>query len=250
MMTVQRTPQYVHQTLASFFASDPLVRQLPPLRLMVGSSDAAYLDDYHHHGQVQVLPMNETLWRTVRGCCVHHRLVHNYYRCLSMDIGAARGLCICEDDLRFRDGFLAMLLETIDELEAEHQRYILSAYSAYDLDRVAAFNRGRLYCSYGQPFYGTQCVYYPRTVLPELAEFFDRHGVQAYSEPADLLIGHFDQKHRMLYATRCSLVQHIGRRSSGVGWYHVSPSFQRSWPGNPCSSATVGQTPSVSGAKR
>lgn len=226
IMTVDRPPhQYVHRTLASLFASDPLVHRLPPVRLMVGTNDASYLDGYRHHRRLQVRPLSDAEWEQVRGWTVHRRLNHNFHRCLTTDLGDAAGVCVCEDDLKFRDGFVSALLAAVGEVGQSHARYVLAAYAAYDLDREPAFARGEHYCSYGHPFYGNQCVYYPRTVLAELAELVLEQGVRRYTEPADLLVKRLDERHQFLYATRRSLVQHIGEHSTGVGHHHTSPTF-------------------------
>ena len=62
IMTVNRDPQYVFQTIASLFASDPLVHQLGKLYLVVGSNNATYLDGLTHHKALNIVPMNDEEW--------------------------------------------------------------------------------------------------------------------------------------------------------------------------------------------
>ena len=42
-----------------------------------------------------------------RGWSTHRKFYVNYHRCLETTIGEAKGLLLCEDDVVFRDGFVA-----------------------------------------------------------------------------------------------------------------------------------------------
>ena len=174
--------------------------------------------------------MDDAEWAGISAWGVHRRLNYNFHRLLSIDLGSAPGLCICEDDLEFVPGFVSTLLATIDEIEQSLDKYILAVYSPYDLEDPA-YARGRLYCAYAAPFYANQCIYYPRSIIPEVAEFILANGVHTYTEPNDLLVKRIGEARRCLYATRRSLVQHIGSVSTGVGdGLHRSPSFARQGP--------------------
>lgn len=230
--TVARTPEYVHTTLASLFASDPLVHRLAGIHLVVDGVDASYLDAYRHHSVIRLHPLAEaeiasTSW------CPHRRFCHNYYRCLSLDLVGAKGICICEDDIVFRDGFVSKLLRTIGEMEDANgiAKYILSCYVPYCLQDEPGSAKCRCYASYNaSAFYGTQCVYYPRTVLAEVATSIFHDGVQVYKQPGDFIVRDYAKSIEALYGTIVSLTQHIGRVSTGIGYFHTAPTFNEPFP--------------------
>ena len=50
VVTVDREPPYVNQTVATLFAADPLAHALHRVHLIAGTSDARYLDHFRHYG--------------------------------------------------------------------------------------------------------------------------------------------------------------------------------------------------------
>jgi hypothetical protein len=226
IMTVSRSPQYIHQTLASLFASDPLVHELSPIHLFVGSDDASYLRIYHHHHQIKVIPMTESEAQPMKEWPIWRRACLNYFRCLSAPLDGKLGVVVLEDDVVVRDRFLERLFLSINELRAHKlESYCLALYASYDFENDASFYRGEYYCSYGYPFYATPGMYYPARVSKELGEFVKKHGVDSSEDPYDLLV-------KRLYGDRMysccrALIQHIGMQSTGLGGAGLTPSFDR-----------------------
>ena len=242
--TTDREPAYIHRTLASLFLSGPEAHGFTPVHLMVGSPDERYLGDYAHSDAVHVHPLGKEEWRTIRDWGPHRRCCHNYHRCLTLPLEGSRGLVVCEDDLIFQNGFYSRLLATVDEIEAKAGvavDYALAAYAAYDFRNNRDEPNGELFCPYGVAgFYGSQCVYYPRNVIPKLAELVLAEGVKRYSEPLDMLVKAAYREFRGFFACRTSLVQHIGERTTGLGGFHQNPTFdhlearkQSGWAGAP-----------------
>jgi len=227
IMTVDREPQYVHRTLASLFASDPLVHEVSSVHLVIDTSESAYLRDYRHHGKLLFHPLRDAEYERTADWSPHRRFCRNYVRCLSLPVPDGGGLCVCEDDVVFRDLFVQRLLTTIDELEAHTGKtdYCLALFTDCDLERDPSFYRGRHFCSYGWPFRGTQCMYYPRAVAAELRDYIQEHGVTKTEDCGDLLIARLYADR--MYASPRSLVNHIGRVSTGLGGLPESPSFSR-----------------------
>ena len=231
--TVARQPEYVHTTLASLFASDPLMHRLCGVGLVVGGDDVSYLGPYGHHAGIDVYPLSHCDASLIRNWPTHRRFCHNYLRCLTLATGEAKGLCVCEDDVVFRDGFVSKLIRTVGEMEDEDgiAKYILACYVPYRLADDPSLRRGRYYASYFAPtFYGTQCVYYPATVLDDVAECMCRDGVENYKHPGDFIVRDYAHSINALYGTVASLVQHIGRVSTGLGRFHSSPTFADPFP--------------------
>lgn len=55
VMTVRRSPEYIHTTLASLLLSDALVHQLKGVHLVVGDAEVEYLNQYRHHLRKPIL---------------------------------------------------------------------------------------------------------------------------------------------------------------------------------------------------
>jgi len=227
VMTVDRTPAYVHQTIASLFAADRRVHELPCVHLVIGTSAAAYLDHLRQHEALRFHPLSAEEHERTREWTVHRRFCHNYVRCLSLPIPEGGGICVCEDDVVFRDGFVGHLLDTIGEMEGEGRLrdYCLALFSECDFEAEPSFYRGLRYCSYGCSYHGTQCMYYPRHVALELRDRLQRLGVDKATKPGDLLIA--DLYGDRLYASPRALANHIGKVSTGLGGSGASPSFRR-----------------------
>lgn len=225
--TVDREPPYVHQTLASLFASDPLVHELPAVHLVVGTKNAEYLRHFRHHPNLRFYVLDDEEHERISKWTPHRRCCHNYVRCLSLPIPAGGGVCVVEDDVIFRHGFLNDLLKAISEMEnVGHLRpYALSLFCDRDLEARPSFRQGVYYCRYGLDFYGTQGMYYPRDTALELRDYVQQHGVDTHEYAVDLLIGGAC-KGRM-YGCPRSLVDHIGAVSTGLGGMAPSPSFRR-----------------------
>jgi hypothetical protein len=227
IMTVDREPQYVHRTLASLFAADPLVHDVSSIHLVIDTDDADYLQDYRHHAKLSFHPLRKAEHDRIGDWSRHRRFSHNYVRCLSLPIPDGGGICVCEDDIVFRDLFVQRLLATVDELEAHTGAadYCLALFTDCDLEQEASFYRGRYFCSYGWAFRGTQCMYYPRGVAEDVRGYLQEHGVDRTDDCGDLLIGKLYGDR--MYACPRSLADHIGAVSTGLGGLPPSPTFHR-----------------------
>lgn len=238
VMTVARQPSYLPQTLASLFLSDPLVRELPRIHLVVGSPDAGYLDDLAHHERLTVHRMGEEEWERIRGWGIHRRLAYNYWRCLSLPCAHLAGTCVCEDDVVFRDGFVVKLLQAVAEMRRDGlTKYVLAAYSYYDYAADPSRRRGTYYCSYNAwHHFGNCCLFFSSAAQREAADEVLRRSVESPELPADLAIGRWGEELWRrgaggMYQTVCSLAQHVGRTSGGTsGRYYRSPTFETPWP--------------------
>ncbi|MBV9124101.1 MAG: hypothetical protein JO112_12145 [Planctomycetes bacterium] len=224
--TVHRSPPYVHHTLASLFTADPAVHRLEPVRVLVNGCDAGYLRDYGHHARLRIESLDSREEERMAGWSIHRRACHNYYRCLSVPLSEGQGLVVCEDDVVFRDLFVQRLRETVGEMHAHGlEKYALALFATYDFEEEPSFYRGTLYCSYGWPFYGTQCMYFPAMVAREIADFVREHGVETPEAPYDILLSRLYGDR--MYACCRALAQHIGEVSTGLGGAGRSPHFDR-----------------------
>lgn len=248
IMTVARDVNYLPQTLASLYLADPLVRDLRKVHLVLGSPDTRHVDELTHHGQLAVHRMSGQDWQKIKDWRVHQRLAFNYWRCLTLPDPGPAGVCICEDDIIFRDGFVTKLLQTINEMRADGlHRYLLAAYSHYDYAADSSRRRGRYYCSYNaSTHYGNCCIFFSPATRTGAAEAIYRRSVDPYESPADLVLGDYgesiwQQGTGGMYQTVCSLAQHIGRVSGGTSAkYFCSPTFDLPWPPQPIAASDRG----------
>lgn len=231
-LTCPREPAYLPATLASALLGDPETTHLREIVVAVDAPDLSCIAPLGAHRRIRWVPRAEEENQRVHGFHVHRRACHNYWRALQVPRSGARGVIVCEDDVVFRDGWLQMLVECLNEMQtAGLHDYLLTAYSARDHEE-RWLRRGRCYSSYvASGFYGTQAMFYPTTEIASLVSLLWKHGVEEAEAPYDLLVQRHAVLHQHLYTTRHSLVQHVGAQSTGLGdGRHRSPSFERPWP--------------------
>jgi len=233
-MTIRRSPEYFHAALASLFMSDPLVHQLKGIHVVIGSAESHYLDPYFHHRRLTFHAMTSAEAERIADWPALRRIAFNYHRSLMLPPRDFAGLCICENDVVFRDGFLGEMLETVNEIEGQGpgEKYILNAYLPYGAARTPGKRTlGHAVRYSSRRFYGSQCIYYPMSVVPEIAQYIYDEGVVKQRAPIDMLIGRHPIARASLFGTSRSLVQHVGFHSSNPGaFFHQAPSFSDDVP--------------------
>jgi hypothetical protein len=251
ILTVDRDPQYVFQTLASMFLAEPALHVMDPIWILVGSDDASHLSCLLHHDRIRVIALSRPEAQRIKLWRIHRKFKHNYHRCLRVPLDGKRGIIVAEDDVVFRDHFVSRCLQAVQEIESDDLRdYALALFSAYDFHRDPSFYRGQYYCSYGWSYYGTPCMYYPRKTAEFLAVEFERFlGDDNYDYesdpqvlPGDLLIGrHYGTR---MYASCHALAQHVGATSTGLGGGGGTVMFDREYA--PVPREAWGRSPLVS----
>ena len=217
IMTVDRTPEHIHQTLDGPLASDPWVHELLPIHLAIGTIRQAHVASHDHHRLPSFHPLfgqdyeSRSRWSTRRRSC------HNYVLCLDIETPDGGGICIGEDDVISRDLFPSRLLPAIDEMEREAslRDCFLALLSAWGVGREPPFFRDRFFCSYDHPLYGTQCMYCTEDVARAVRDRLQENGVDQTTQPGDTLIRkpYGDRA----YASPRSLADHVGAASTCPG---------------------------------
>lgn len=225
--TIWREGHYLEETLGSLATERPFGADRS-VSLVLGSPFSGYVDHYRQVSGVSIVDMGPSTWSWIENLALRHRATWNYYRCLTQPAGGAGGTLVIEDDVRFARGWLARLTATLAALEAAStQDFVLSLYCPADFP-LASYFRGELYveCPLNQ-FYGTQAVYYTARARQGFGAFLKKHGVVANREPYDVLLWQYLSEVGLpLFATAPSLVQHMGKQSTGLGGWHDAPSFQ------------------------
>lgn len=221
--TVWRKDNYLDATMSSLLVEYPLCRN-HPVALVIGSPQTEHLASYIPLAGITILEMGPHTWSWIKDTDVRNRATWNYYRCLTQCNVGLRGSLILEDDIKFARGWRQRLDMTLAALEARFgAEFVLTVYDGYGWHPKESF----LYASYPlQPFAGTQGVYYPARVREGYAKYLKRHGVISNKNHYDYLLrDYLTQEEIPLFATVPSLVQHLGKNTTGVGLWHESPSF-------------------------
>lgn len=214
-VTISRPGHYIHETLASLGISSHVT-------LVVGSTDIEYLDRYREHSQIAIDVPTEDESAAWELRPVHHRASWNFWRALQGTHERSR-LLLCEDDILFARGWQSYLRKVIERIEQSETDYILTLYSPGPLPPSS---EGRYVAIDPDLFFGHQGILYAGRVAQEFREYLFRHGVDCWERPQDLNLAHFAREAGIpMYATSPSLIQHIGRETTGQGWFHEAPSF-------------------------
>lgn len=223
MTTVWREENYLDATLSSLFVEYPSCHD-QPVSLVIGSPHTEHLAGYRSLPGITVIEMGSHAWSWIENTDVRNRATWNYYRCLTQcDLGT-RGSLIIEDDVKFARGWRHRLDMALAALEDRFgSEFALTIYDPYGWHPKESC----LYAVYPlQPFAGTQGVYYPARVRQGYAKYLRRHGVVANRDHYDYLLrDYLLQEDLPLFATVPSLIQHVGRTTTGVGSWHEAPRF-------------------------
>jgi hypothetical protein len=127
---------------------------------------------------------------------------------------------IIEDDVYLSRNF-EFFLNRIEEHLSTINRYAIALYSCYEWPSQNPIG----IIEYPvDNFYGTQAMLYDKITAKEFGEFLmSRIGV----EPYDLALKSYIKENPevLLLASTCSIVQHIGHTSTGLGFYHQAGNF-------------------------
>jgi hypothetical protein len=196
IVTCDRNPSYLHNTVESI-----------PIE---------YNIQYITQGNVEI-PRAGQIVRTTKPYIKQIKrskdAQYNYAIALANTID---GLII-EDDVIFCKDFDFHLKQALAALPTE--RYALALYACYDWSETSDF--GGVLVNYPiDDFYGTQGMIYDIETAREFAQYISEnigqepydHALRTFIKSANTSIG--------LYATKHSLIQHIGMISTGLGYGH------------------------------
>jgi len=223
MTTVWRKENYLDATLSSLFVEYPPCHD-QPISLVIGSPRTEHLVRYRSISGIAIIERGPHAWSWIKNTDVRNKATWNYYRCLTQcDLGT-RGSLIVEDDVRFACGWRHRLDITLAALENKFgSDFVLTIYDGYGWYPEESC----LYAVYPHAsFAGTQGVYYPARVREGCAKYLRRHGVISNEDHYDYLLrDYLLQEGLPLFATVPSLIQHVGRNTTGVGSWHEAPKF-------------------------
>ncbi len=230
IVTTNRPENYIQDTLADLFQS---CKEPVTVDLFVGTKDSEYLAPYRSDPRIVMHELTADEWKLIEPWGPHRRCSFNFWRAFRHYAELNKSACLFEDDVVFCNHFFDRLRETVAEIELKHAKYILATYTPFELNSESGRDRARYYSSYdASSFYGNQGMYYPASVLQDLEKYFKAFAVDNPVDPADLAVGNFCTEGDILYGTRCALVQHIGRVTTGLGNFHEAPNFDKNYNPN------------------
>lgn len=222
--TVDRNPQYVHQTLDGMLRADEEASKLP-IRLAVCGRSSEYLGSWAAHRNVHVELMSADEWAVAASRPNEARCLLNFRRVLGNGAGA---LLAIEDDVVFAQGWVGKLRAAIDKVEEDFDRhpskrrpYVLALYAAYKF-------KGRVVAPYKSlRFYGNQALFFAADARKAVRTHIDIELGARRPVPADMMVRKAAEQGRIaLFVVLPNLCQHVGERSSLRLHFHKSPTFR------------------------
>lgn len=221
--TVWREESYLEATLDSLSAEYPIHAE-NPVSLVVGSPRTEHLVHHSLRPGITIVEMGTHAWSWIKNNGVRHRATWNYHRCLTQCIPGQRGSLVLEDDVKFARGWRLRLDMTIATLENHYgPKFVLTIYDPWNCTPRGS----SLYAEYTRNnFTGTQGVYYPSEIRQDFAKYLRKNGVITNKDHYDFLLrDYLVEKDVPLFATSPSLIQHMGRNTTGLGVWHEAPGF-------------------------
>jgi len=224
ILTTAREPSYLRQTIASVLASDwpedIVVSVDPPSRHA--------LRELEHHTRIRVDVWDAEGWARVADSRVHRKATANYCRCLDIVGRDPEGGIILEDDVVVRDDFYSETrnLRTRARDMRGDDDYAVLLYSARDPERIHC--AGTASVMFAGLFFGTQGMYWTAEAAGRVGPYLFDNGVVPNQSVYDLLINQYGRNHGgfVLVLPEESVVQHVGRSTTGMGSFHSSPTFR------------------------
>ena len=231
-LTCPREPSYLGQTLASFYAGDARAREFAGVTVAVDAEDLACVEWLRHHAGIRWAARSAEDSARIEGWHLHRRACGAYWRALGLGMTGARGLLVFEDDVVFRDGWVGMLLEMLEEMYEAGWAEFMVTLSSYREHESAALRRGRFFLRYEEEgFYGTQGMFYTASEVEPLREIIFERGMVRAEAPFDLLVKYQVQGRANFFASRVALIQHAGQVSTGLGANGLkNGTFAKPWP--------------------
>jgi hypothetical protein len=229
ILTTERQPAYIRDTLSSLFGSSASVAALGSIDLMIDADEASgYLSELRRDPMLKLRYLSDEEWKAQSKRCLGHRFCYNYWRSLDVTMDGYWGLVVLEDDVLLREDFVERLILTVEEVRRRQgverigpkglQQFMLALYSSYNFAQEPGFYRGHYYCSYGYPFFGTCGLFYEASIVTQVRDYMWRFGVESHRLPGDLVLDELKASGTLwVYACTRDLVQHKGIVSSGLG---------------------------------
>jgi hypothetical protein len=217
ILTVDRNPNYLHITRQGLDAQN-ITYDISQGSLSL--NNLAGVDRYKH----RVVQVPESAEEGYADKGVRYKSQTNYINALTMPNARSSAedyRLVLEDDIAICSNFLRHLNTYLRAVKARHgnKNTVLSLYTPYKpLNMNIELRFGN-----ASQFYGTQAMIYSDDVRVRFADYIRKN---LAAKPYDLLLGDFCNENRIeICWASMSLVQHIGKVTTGLGHHHQTPNF-------------------------
>lgn len=228
LMTVSRTPNYLPETIASYFQSGTTGK----LALIAGGQDQEYLKPYINDQRIEIVSAHNydflSDWPLRRKAC------WTYWRAIEWGYGND-DLLIIEDDIKFSNNWQARLTQCLAAAKKNVGDFLMSLYVPDSNERgnvpftfaLDGYKAGELYVPYDPAeFYGSQAVVFSAGAIKKFHKAATMAMEGVTDTPTDYTIRDFCRTELPLLATCPCLAQHTGNVTTGLaGRTHTSSSF-------------------------
>jgi len=161
-------------------------------------------------------------WAMIEDRTVNVRFNMNFMRCMSA-AEFTEDILYFEDDILFAKNWYTKLMEYIEILDRQYnKRYILSLYAPFQFSHKRLVDE----IPFGH-YYGTQSVYIKKEFQKGLYDKIFKDGIVNFKHQADLLLGEYAYENNIpVLCLTTSLVQHLGKESTGLGNFHSTNNFK------------------------
>lgn len=216
--TVPRKANYIDRTIANSYTDKNF-------SIFVGEKDYRYVDKYRDRHNVYIMPSSE--WVNIEGFDIARRASYNYWRCLSMGRRTKGGLIVFEDDIQFAQGWEKRFHKALAASKGWFgDNFVLTLYVHAPMIR-RGYEFGNVCEVYDiDAFFGTQAVYFTDKSRMGFAKYLHDNAIKRQGAPYDMELRMFcHSTGTKIIATTPSLVQHVGRESTGLGGFHQAEQF-------------------------
>jgi len=229
MPTIYRDSRYIVETVKSLVKKQKLELNVT---FSVGNDDDRIykiIDDVHEglvkegrYFEKDVINIDPGVWATVHNASQGVKFNANFANCMAAT-NFERDLLYVEDDVKFTSNWHEKMSESIGKLDEQYnERYVLTLYGPWKFYK-------RLFAEEIPPghFYGTQAVYIKREFQEGLMHKVLEEGVRTFRHQADLLLDEYCRDNGIpIVCLTTSLVQHIGKNTTGLGNFHQTDNFR------------------------
>jgi len=169
-----------------------------------------------------IKPLTTFEWSLVESERVHKKFNMNFMRYLTSS-NFGDDLLYIEDDIKFSNKWYTKLKSYIEILDKEYnENYILSLYAPWKFHHTKLVDQ----IPSGH-YYGTQAVFIKNKYQRSLFDKVLKDGIINYRHMADILIDEYAKENNIpILALTTSLVQHLGKVSTGLGSFHWTENFK------------------------
>lgn len=222
MVTCEREPSYVHETIESMISQDPTCLESHRIEFVICGTSSSFLDKWSSRFRYKANTISEENFQKLPQDKIR-RILHTMMRAASIALRRPYPIILLQDDLEFAKNWLDRTIQAVGEIRDRRiEDFVMSLYAPYEL-----FSN-RAYVEYPErTFYGNQALYLPHHICYRLLRFMISKISIGEIFPDDMMVKNFllSDPFYPLFSVYPNVVQHIGENSTIDSQFHQSPTF-------------------------